>query len=175
MILQFKSELLLVIKHMSKFSPPFFLFFSPPLSYCHNHVISMLLLLLLHMKSLHWLTHYLQNKGHIHWPGIPGFLRPDALLFSLYFPLFLCHFLDSNQTRLSWCLFFHLCAHVVSISTQVGPLSGLSAKCGCLPEKPLQLGVLSTILTVISTFVYMSKDWNDFLFQTLPNFLGLKC
>lgn len=32
MILQFKSELLLVINHMSKILPPFFLFFSPPLS-----------------------------------------------------------------------------------------------------------------------------------------------
>lgn len=84
MILQFKSELLLVINHMSKILPPFFLFFSPPLSHCHNHVMNMLLLLLLHMKSLHWWIHYLQNKGHTHWPAIQDFYDLVALYFTFW-------------------------------------------------------------------------------------------
>lgn len=51
-----KFELLLVIKQMSKIEPPFSLCPNPSLTYCHNHVMNMLLLC---MKSLQWLTHYL--------------------------------------------------------------------------------------------------------------------
>lgn len=177
MILQFKSELLLVIKHMSKILPPIFLFFSPPLSYCHNHVMNMLLLLLLHMKSLHWLIHYLQNKGHTHWPGIQDFYDLVAL-FTFWVFISLCslsHSLYSIQTKPSWCLSFHLCAHEVSISTQVTHFQGPVLSVAASSEKPLPTGsALNCTYLAISTFVYMSKDWSDCLISDSTKLSGIE-
>lgn len=82
---QFKSELLSVVKHMSKIEPPFSLCFNPLLAYCHNHVMNMLLL---RMTNLQWLTHSYKLKAK----PIDMALGISMIWFQFTFQVFISHY-----------------------------------------------------------------------------------